>query len=104
MRIVDIYATATLSLTTDPTANDLADLIPDIVGGWEGIAVIFHGDHTAAIRLGNAAGTKYLPLPSAQFGEYSTLHRDKMVQNGLLFLSCAAGTTDCTVTLVQVAE
>jgi len=101
MRVVDIVTTTTLSLTVTPT--NLATLIPDRVGGWEGLVLLFHGNNTEVLRLGNLARTKYLPVPTA-LTEYSVINRDKFVNGGLLYLSTDTGTSPVTVTICTVGE
>jgi hypothetical protein len=100
--VIDIYLTTTLSLTETPSDNNLVSLIDDLVGDWEGLCILFHGDHNRALQLGDITSTKYIPFPAAFFGECSVFNRDRMAQRGLLYLSCAKGETLCTITILKI--
>jgi hypothetical protein len=98
LRVIDIITTELLALTND--SIDLAQYVPDQpgLGHWEGILIIFHGDHTSTLKLGNASGTKYLPIPPGSMLSYSAINRDQFVAKNLLNLSAQIATS-CTITI-----
>jgi hypothetical protein len=96
MKITTIQSTTTLSLTT--TAVDRADLLPDGVSNGDGIVLLFFGDNTEIVYMGNADKSKRIPIPVGAT-EYSTINRDTWVAAGMTYFWAAAA-TDVTVSVL----
>lgn len=96
MIINDIDSTTTLSLTT--TATEYTSLFPVGPSTGDGIVLLFFGDNTEIVYVGNATKTKLIPIPVGAV-EYSPINHEEWVENGLTYF-WAAGPTDVTVSVL----
>lgn len=96
MKITTIQSTTTMALTT--TAVDKVSLFPDGPSSGDGIVLLFFGDNTEIVYMGNADKSKSIPIPVGAT-EYSTINRDTWVASGMTYF-WAAGVTNVTMSVL----